>query len=152
MSKGGYLRPHLDNSHDMNRDRYRVLNSLYYVSPGWQESWGGSLQLWDEGPHTEPRTIPSQFNRLVLMVTNRKSWHSVNTILGDGRRCCVSNYYFSKVSPDQQDYFHATSFRGEQPGMQDLIMQADNAVRTTVLRTGAYKNPHFYKRRSEKSE
>jgi Rps23 Pro-64 3,4-dihydroxylase Tpa1-like proline 4-hydroxylase len=37
MSKGGYLRPHLDNSHDGDHGRYRVLNLLYYVSPGWRE-------------------------------------------------------------------------------------------------------------------
>jgi Rps23 Pro-64 3,4-dihydroxylase Tpa1-like proline 4-hydroxylase len=150
MSKGGYLRPHLDNSHDGDRGRYRVLNLLYYVSPGWREEYGGSLQLWDEGPLSNPRTIASLFNRLVVMATNRTSWHSVNEIRHDGRRCCVSNYYFSKRSPEQGDYFHATSFRGETAGVSDLVMQLDNTVRTTVLKTlpGAYKNPHVYRRRS----
>ena len=28
MAKGNYLRPHLDNSHDARRERYRVLNLL----------------------------------------------------------------------------------------------------------------------------
>lgn len=148
MTRGGYLRPHLDNSHDGARGRYRVLNLLYYVTPDWREDWGGSLQLWDQGPLTAPRTIASTFNRLVIMATNRSSWHSVNEIRHDGRRCCVSNYYFSSVSPARSDYFHATSFRGEAAGVQDLIMQADNAVRTTILKTlpGAYKNPHVYRR------
>jgi Rps23 Pro-64 3,4-dihydroxylase Tpa1-like proline 4-hydroxylase len=36
MPRGGYLKPHLDNSHDAEQDRYRVLNLLYYVSPGWK--------------------------------------------------------------------------------------------------------------------
>jgi Rps23 Pro-64 3,4-dihydroxylase Tpa1-like proline 4-hydroxylase len=148
MAKGGYLRPHLDNSHDGKQARYRVLNLLYYVTPNWKEEFGGSLQLWDDGPHTIPRTIPSAFNRLVLMVTNQGSWHSVNEISHEGRRCCVSNYYFSEVSPDERDYFHATTFRGESAGVPDLVMQADNALRTTILKTmpGAYKNPHNYKR------
>lgn len=148
MAKGGYLRPHLDNSHDGHQGRYRVLNLLYYVSPDWSEADGGSLQLWDEGPLTTPRTIPSLFNRLVIMATNRTSWHSVNEVRRDGRRCCVSNYYFSAVSPESGDYFHATSFRGEEAGVADLVMQADNAVRTTILKTlpGAYKNPHVYRK------
>jgi Rps23 Pro-64 3,4-dihydroxylase Tpa1-like proline 4-hydroxylase len=150
MSKGGYLRPHLDNSHDKDRQRYRVLNLLYYVTPDWSEAAGGSLQLWDQGPEATPRTIPSQFNRLVLMATNRTSWHSVNEIVGEGARCCISNYYFSDVSPEARDYFHATSFRSE-PGRQplaDLVMRGDNAVRTAILKTlpGVYKNPHVYKR------
>jgi Rps23 Pro-64 3,4-dihydroxylase Tpa1-like proline 4-hydroxylase len=148
MAKGGYLRPHLDNSHDGSQARYRVLNLLYYVTPGWREQYGGSLQLWDEGPHTTPRTIPSLFNRLVLMVTGCESWHSVNEVLHDGQRCCVSNYYFSTISPDKRGYFHATTFRGEHAGVADLVMQADNTVRTTILKTmpSAYKNPHKYKR------
>lgn len=154
MSEGGYLRPHLDNSHDGDHGRYRVLNLLYYVSPGWREDFGGSLQLWDDGPLSTPRTIPSLFNRLVVMATNRTSWHSVNEIRASGKRCCVSNYYFSKQSPEQGDYFHATSFRGETAGVSDLVMQLDNTVRTAVLKTlpGAYKNPHVYKRHAAKDK
>ena len=126
MAKGGYLRPHLDNSHDKDRGRYRVLNLLYYVTPGWTEADGGSLQLWDAGPKGAPRTIASHFNRLVMMATNRTSWHSVNEIQADGVRCCVSNDYFSALSPERADYFHATSFRAE-PGRQpiaDLVIAA----------------------------
>jgi Rps23 Pro-64 3,4-dihydroxylase Tpa1-like proline 4-hydroxylase len=148
MAKGGYLRPHLDNSHDGRQGRYRVLNLLYYVTPQWREEYGGNLQLWDNGPLTTPRTIPSLFNRLVLMVTNKTSWHSVNEIVHDGRRCCVSNYYFSRLSPEQSDYFHATTFRGEKASLGDLVMQADNLARTSILKAlpGVYKNPHIYKR------
>jgi Rps23 Pro-64 3,4-dihydroxylase Tpa1-like proline 4-hydroxylase len=153
MQQGAYLRPHLDNSHDRTRARYRVLNLLYYVTPDWSEDHGGSLQLWDDGPSGAPRTIPSTFNRLVLMSTNRRSWHSVNEIAHDGTRCCVSNYYFSRRSPEAERYFHATSFRSEYgAGIRDVVMRADNALRSTILRlTGdrLYKNPHGYKRDGE---
>jgi len=150
MSKGAYLRPHLDNSHDRTRARYRVLNLLYYVTPGWTEAYGGSLQLWDDGPSGAPRTIPSTFNRLVLIPTNQRSWHSVNEIAHDGTRCCVSNYYFSRKSPEARRYFHATSFRAEYgAGISDVVMRADNALRSAILRLTndrLYKNPHGYKR------
>lgn len=156
MSKGAYLRPHLDNSHDKKRERYRVLNLLYYVTPGWEEGYGGSLQLWDDGPRGAPRTFPSLFNSLVIMLTNKGSWHSVNEVRHDGRRCCVSNYYFSRRSPDQADYFHATSFRGE-PGhvSADILMRADNALRTAALKMLGEKiwsNPHVYRRASDDPE
>jgi Rps23 Pro-64 3,4-dihydroxylase Tpa1-like proline 4-hydroxylase len=149
MRKGGYLRPHLDNSHDGGQARYRVLNLLWYVTPDWREEYGGSLQLWDHGPLTRPRTIPARFNRLVLMATNQGSWHSVDEIVHDGARCCVSNYYFSRVSPEAQDYFHATSFRDEKASVGDLVMRTDNLVRSSILRLlpGVYKNPHVYKRK-----
>ena len=29
MPKGNYLKPHLDNSHDRDQQRYRILNLLY---------------------------------------------------------------------------------------------------------------------------
>ena len=152
MAKGAYLRPHLDNSHDKRRERYRVLNLLYYVTPDWQVDYGGSLQLWDDGPGSTPRTFPSYFNSLAIMLTNKESWHSVNEVRHDGRRCCVSNYYFSRKSPEAADYFHATSFRGE-PGQvsADLMMRADNTLRTTALKVlgdKVWTNPHVYRRDS----
>jgi Rps23 Pro-64 3,4-dihydroxylase Tpa1-like proline 4-hydroxylase len=156
MSKGAYLRPHLDNSHDKDRQRYRVLNLLYYVTPGWQDGYGGSLQLWDDGLRGKPRTFPSLFNSLVIMLTNKASWHSVNEVRHDGRRCCVSNYYFSRQSPDDHDYFHATSFRGE-PGQvsADLVMRTDNALRTAALKllgSRVWVNPHIYRRHEPRSD
>jgi Rps23 Pro-64 3,4-dihydroxylase Tpa1-like proline 4-hydroxylase len=154
MAKGAYLRPHLDNSHDKDRSRYRALNLLYYVTPDWQANYGGSLQLWDDGPGGAPRTFPCLFNSLVIMVTGKNSWHSVNEVTHDGARCCVSNYYFSPHSPDADDYFHATSFRGERgQGFLDAVMRADNALRTAVLRFfgRAYQNPHVYKRNRDRA-
>lgn len=156
MLKGNYLNPHLDNSHDRDQKRYRILNLLYYVTPDWQVGYGGNLELWDQGPSNQPRTIPSLFNRLVLMATNKASWHSVSEVLHDGSRCCVSNYYFSPVAPEEQEYFHATSFRGR-PGetVRDMVLVADNALRSAVLRVlggKGYRNPHVYRRSDAEAE
>ena len=46
MGKKQFLNPHLDNSHDKDRNLWRVLNLLYYVTPNWEESYGGNLELW----------------------------------------------------------------------------------------------------------
>lgn len=153
MAKGAYLRPHLDNSHDKRRERYRVLNLLFYVTPDWREEDGGALQLWDHGPTGEPRTLPSLFNSLAIMLTDETSWHSVNEVRRDGRRCCVSNYYFSRQAPGARDYFHATSFRSEYGrGAADVVMRADNALRTAALKSVAgnlWSNPHVYQRQQD---
>ena len=42
MEKDNYLNPHLDNSHDKDRNRWRVLNLLYYVTPNWKLENGGN--------------------------------------------------------------------------------------------------------------
>lgn len=108
LLKGHYINPHLDNSHDIDKKYYRTVNMLYYVSPGWGLQNGGNYELWDQAVENR-MIVPSFFNRLVVMETNRTSWHSVNPVLCDAPRCCVFNYYFSEQSPENEDYFHSAS-------------------------------------------
>ncbi|TGK17284.1 2OG-Fe(II) oxygenase [Leptospira fluminis] len=115
MDRGNFLNPHIDNSHEMTRKMYRTLNLLFYVTPDWSLEKGGNLELWDESV-LRNLTIESKFNRLAIMETNPWSWHSVSPVVADeGRRCCVSNYYFSEISPIGKEYFNVTSFNGR-PG------------------------------------
>jgi hypothetical protein len=134
MVKGDYLQPHIDNSHDSDRRRYRRLNLLYYVSPGWTEVNGGNFELWN-GRVTQPKVIVSKFNRLVIMETNRTSFHSVNEVLVDQPRCCVSNYFFSKESPTGDDYYHVTAFKGRP---ENIWMQAVFAVDSVARNLAAH--------------
>jgi Rps23 Pro-64 3,4-dihydroxylase Tpa1-like proline 4-hydroxylase len=135
MFKDDFLNPHIDNSHDAKRDRYRRLNLLYYVSPDWSLQNGGNFELWND-ERSVPCTIVSKQNRLLVMETDKTSWHSVSKVVTDRPRCCVSNYYFSKVSPDQTDYFHVTSFDGrpDEP-IKKIVSAADNAVRNVLSKT-----------------
>ena len=156
MARENFLNPHLDNSHDKNREAYRVLNLLYYVSPEWSEQSGGNLELWDEGPKGAPREIVSKFNRLVLMATHEESWHSVNQVKVDQSRCCVSNYYFAAKPLEDHEYFHVTSFRGR-PGqpVRDLVLQGDIALRQgirKVFKKGVGPNTHVYKKDTESDQ
>lgn len=132
MCKGHFLNPHIDNSHDGDQKNYRVLNLLYYITPDWNAGNGGSLELWDENV-TKPIEIVSLFNRLVLMSTNDKSWHSVNQVKADGIRRCVSNYYFSPHSPNRYETSHVTYFmaRPEQK-LRRIVTKLDSDVRTAL--------------------
>ena len=108
LLKGHYINPHLDNSHDVEKKFYRTVNLLYYVSPNWQPENGGNYELWDEEVKNQI-IVPNLFNRLIVMETNRTSWHSVNPVLCDAPRCCIFNYYFSAQSPETVEYFHSAS-------------------------------------------
>ena len=132
MGRGDFLNPHIDNSHDSKRQRYRRLNLLYYISPDWQAENGGNFELWDSKVE-KPKLIVSRFNRLVVMETNRYSWHSVNPVVVDRNRCCISNYYFSTASPEHRDYYHVTSFVGRpQQKLARLWGRVDNFVRQWI--------------------
>lgn len=135
MFQNDYLNPHIDNSHDSERSKYRRLNLLYYVSPDWDLDNGGNFELWDDA-RTTPKTIVSHQNRLVVMETNKTSWHSVSKVNVERPRCCVSNYYFSEISPDGDEYFHVTSFLGrpEQP-IRRYLSELDNGLRNFVSRS-----------------
>ncbi len=109
MTRGHFLGVHIDNSHEGSRQYYRTLNLLYYISPDWKPESGGHLQLWNQDVSREV-TITSSYNRLVVMETHPVSWHSVSKVQVDGVRRCVSNYYFSPISPTGSDYFNVTSF------------------------------------------
>lgn len=132
MAKGHFLNPHLDNSHDYEQKNYRVLNLLYYVTPDWEVDFGGNLELWNEEV-TEAVEIPSKFNRLVLMSTNDKSWHSVNEVTKEGKRCCVSNYYFSPNSPNGYETTHVTYFKARpEQKVRRILTEADSGLRTLL--------------------
>ena len=69
------------------------------------------------------------------METTRFSWHSVNKLLSNKARCCLSNYYFTKNSPlkSNNQYFHVTSFTGR-PNEKYKIAYAllDNNIRNVI--------------------
>lgn len=150
MGNKQFLNPHLDNSHDKDRQLWRVLNLLYYVTPNWKEKFGGNLELWPNGLNEKQITIHSKFNRLAVMVTHNRSLHSVSPVVFDSYRCCVSNYYFSKKPLLTADTFHVTSFRGRPENkFTDAVLQIDTFLRMTIrkiFKKGIKENPHVYKK------
>ncbi|MBY8963895.1 2OG-Fe(II) oxygenase [Flavobacterium sp. D11R37] len=150
MGHKQFLNPHLDNSHDKDRKLWRILNLLYYVTPEWEESYGGNLELWPDGLKNPQITIHSKFNRLAVMATHNRSLHSVSPVTHNGYRCCVSNYYFSQSPVHDDDTFHVTSFRGRPENkLTDKILQADAWLRMgirKIFKKGIVENPHVYKK------
>jgi Rps23 Pro-64 3,4-dihydroxylase Tpa1-like proline 4-hydroxylase len=150
MGKDNFLNPHLDNSHDKDRARWRVLNVLYYATPDWSAAHGGNLEIWSNGLEQPQTSIESKFNRLVVMTTHQNSWHSVSKVKTDYIRRCVSNYYFSDSSLLASDTFHVTTFRGRSSeNVKDFILKMDNGIRANLRRffkKGVRENPHRYKK------
>jgi len=145
MQKDDFLNPHLDNSHDGDQQLYRVVNLLFYVSPGWKLENGGNLELWT--PELDvPRVIESRFNRLVVMETNDRSWHSVQRVTADATRMCLSNYYFSPLPAADHEFRNVTSFRGRpEETAKRILLRIDSAILNTAGRALPFllrRNPH----------
>ena len=141
MSKGCFLNPHIDNSHDLKMERYRRLNLLYYVNKEWnQKEDGGELVLYPKGIKNKEINIPIDFNRLVIMRTDNRSLHGVKKITSKlNRRKCISNYYFSDESPTKKNYYHSTSFRGfKNQSVKGAVLRL-NALSRTYVKKIIYK-------------
>ena len=127
MFKDDYLNPHIDNSHDGKRDRYRRLNR-FTIAALIAPEFGGILSC--KRGSTVPKTL-SRTNRLVVMETNKTSWHSVSHVTPTAE-VLRTNYYFSKI-PDHTEYFHVTRSMAA-PGSPKRVVGFDNALRNIVRR------------------
>jgi hypothetical protein len=86
---GASLYPHVDfNYHP--KGWHRRLNLIVYLSPEWEEEWGGSFELHSNpwNPWTdEVKTVPTKFNHGVVFETSEHSWHGFPSIrLPEDRR------------------------------------------------------------------
>jgi Rps23 Pro-64 3,4-dihydroxylase Tpa1-like proline 4-hydroxylase len=153
MKQSQFLNPHLDNSHDKERSRWRVLNLLFYVTPNWKDCNGGHLEIWPEGLEQHQTTLYSRFNRLIVMATHDKSWHSVSPVVVNASRNCVSNYYFSNTALSSTDKFHVTTFRGRpHQKIRNQFLKIDSFLRMNLrklFKKGVVKNPHVYKTKKD---
>lgn len=78
---GGKLNTHLDYSIHPKLDLERRLNLILYITPEWQEHWGGALGLWSSDANGNVdkliKSIWPKFNRAVLFDTTQNSWHGL---------------------------------------------------------------------------
>lgn len=72
MQRGDFLKMHRDLGHN------RRLAFLLYLSPGWQEAWGGALHLIDDQGGETP-LVPA-YNRLVLFDVIANKGHFVTEV------------------------------------------------------------------------
>jgi hypothetical protein len=87
------------------------------------------------------------------METNKSSWHSVSPVLVYRARCCISNYYFSKYSPDNSSYFHVTSFTGRpEHSFRQAYGWFDNRIRNIVSSfLGIGRGKHLINKKNQDS-
>jgi hypothetical protein len=71
-----------------------------------------------------------------VTLLRQTSWHSVSPVFVNRPRCCISNYYFSKISPEESDCYHVTSFSGRSgQKMKKALGVLDNALRNVISRS-----------------
>jgi Rps23 Pro-64 3,4-dihydroxylase Tpa1-like proline 4-hydroxylase len=107
----GKLSIHTDYSKHPRKDEYRRINLLIYLNEGWQDEWGGTLQLWKPDMSEMMVEVQPRMNTAVIFNTTSKSLHGhphpLNTPLGISRYS-IALYYFTKESFETEETVAAT--------------------------------------------
>ena len=106
---GASLYPHVDFNYHA-KGWHRRLNLIVYLSPEWEEEWGGSLELhsnpWDPS-NDSVKVLPTKFNQALVFETSEHSWHGFRRIeLPEDRRHLSRKsfaiYLYTKDRPAEQ--------------------------------------------------
>jgi hypothetical protein len=120
IQTGGHLSVHADFNHHKPMDLERRINVLIYLNKDWPESYGGSLELWNDGMTSCARKLAPEFNRCVIFNTTSESWHGnpdpVNHPQGVSRKSIALYYYTATWDAAKRD--HTTQFK-VRPGTPD---------------------------------
>ena len=105
IEPGGFLNVHADfNVHFLN-GLDRRLNLLLYLNLGWQDAYGGHLELWQQGIDQPIKSILPIANRCVIFSTTDQSFHGHPRPLScppDRSRNCLSLYYYTNGRPETE--------------------------------------------------
>lgn len=105
-SREGKLNIHKDYSLHPKLPLMRNYNLIIYMTPEWDSSWGGGLELWNHDEETQqPKEcvvkVENKFNRAILFDTTQNSWHGLPeelTCPDNIARKSLATYYLSYVN------------------------------------------------------
>jgi Rps23 Pro-64 3,4-dihydroxylase Tpa1-like proline 4-hydroxylase len=97
---GGATKVHVDFYRHPKTQLFHRANVLLYITEEWQESYGGSLEMWPADMKALGRKLVPRFNQLLLFETNDHSPHGMPDPVnceGPGR-AVLSSYYYSPTA------------------------------------------------------
>ena len=121
IGRDGYVGIHSDSSRHPNQKLDQQLNLILWLNPGWEESWGGHLELWDRGGKECRVKILPQHNRAVIFETSTTSYHGHPHRLKcppERRRNSLAVYYYvvgRELDGDHAGWREAPHFITKEP-------------------------------------
>ena len=116
VKRGGVLQVHSDFNWSERLRAHRRVNLFVYLNPGWDEAWGGALELWDAKAENSIAQYAPLFNRLVVFTARSDTFHGHPAPLqcpeGVYRKSIALYYYSSDRPPEEQREPHNTLYKG----------------------------------------
>lgn len=110
-NRGGKLNIHKDYSVHPKLNLERNYNLIVYMTPNWDSSWGGGLELWSHDSETnQPKDcvveIENKFNRAIIFDTTQNSWHGLPqklTCPENVARRSLASYYVTSLRKNSEN-------------------------------------------------
>ena len=116
---GGSLAIHADFNKDKRRGLDRRINVLLYLNKGWQEEYGGGVELWDQSMDRCVVRATPVLNRCVVFNTTSTSYHGHPDPLacpeGMTRKSLAFYYYTNGRDVQMDQEAHSTLWQAR-PG------------------------------------
>ena len=103
---GGYLNVHVDFNWHQKLQAWRKCNVLFYLTPDWDESYKGNLELWSIDGKEKIKEVSPIFNRVVVFDTTSKSYHGQPEPIKNPNnipRRVFSAFYYSTIKNEDTD-------------------------------------------------
>lgn len=130
---GGKLDLHVDYNYGKNTKLDRRLNVLLYLNKDWKKEWNGNLELWDKDVTECYKSVPPEFNRMVVFSTNEGSVHGVPDVVkcpeGQSRKSLALYYYTNGRPLSEVTAAHSTVFKKRPKDPEDPELDALRAAR-----------------------
>lgn len=113
-STGGYLNIHVDFNWNQKIQAWRRMTVLFYLTPDWQEDWGGNLELWSTDGKSKVKEVVPLFNRFVVFNTTAESYHGqpvpISCPENKPRRVFAAFYYAAEKGEKAANTPHYTVY------------------------------------------
>jgi Rps23 Pro-64 3,4-dihydroxylase Tpa1-like proline 4-hydroxylase len=106
LRSGGFLKVHADFNWHARLNLYRRLNLLVYLNEGWQEAWGGHLELWKTDMSGMAARVAPVLGNAVVFTTDDRSFHGHPDPMScpeEVTRDSIALYYYSEKRPQDAE-------------------------------------------------
>jgi hypothetical protein len=114
LGDGGFLKVHADFNVHPALKLDRRINLLLYLNPGWEEEWGGNLELWNADVTVCERRVVPVAGRCVIFNTTDIALHGnpqpVRSPDGTPRRSLAFYYYTAGRPREERSAAHSTIY------------------------------------------
>lgn len=102
--RGGFTLVHRDFRRHHVTGLYHRVNVLLYLNRGWQENFGGALELWPPSMSEARQCIQPNFNTMVIFETHDQTLHGLPEVVNcpEGQsRLSLATYFYTEDPPQR---------------------------------------------------